>query len=333
MRIQAVFFDMGGTIETYGYTRELRLEATRELQTRLKFAGIELPLSVEELLDVITDGLQRYKITSIANLDELPPVQVWRDYVFAGYAVDPEKLGEISEELAFFVETSFYQREMRPEIPSVLAALRGMGLKIGLISNVNSRGQVSANLKKYGIEHYFDPIVLSSEYGRRKPDPSIFHYAARLANVPTGACLYVGDRIARDIIGAHKAGFALAVQIRHDFEHGENDSGAVPDFVIENMQEIPAILTDHNKQTLPVFAPGSIRAVLFDAGDILYYRPDKGARFKAFLGEHGLQEGNHAAEKEGTHTGCLPWAHGPKPVLGGFAAVVRNPGPGPDRAW
>ena len=53
------------------------------------------------------------------------------------------------------------------------------------------------NLKEYGIRQYFDPIVLSSEYGRRKPDPAIFHYAARLANVPTSECLYVGDRIAR----------------------------------------------------------------------------------------------------------------------------------------
>ena len=181
MRIQAVFFDMGGTIETYGYTRTLRLEATRELQARLQFAGIELPLDIEALYTVISDGLQRYKTASIANLEELPPLQVWRDYVFAGYDLDPEKLGAIAENLAFFVETTFYQREMRPEMPAVLAAIRGMGLKIGLISNVNSRGQVPVNLKKYGIDAYFDPIVLSSEYGRRKPDPAIFHYAAPLA--------------------------------------------------------------------------------------------------------------------------------------------------------
>ena len=30
--IQAVFFDMGGTIETFGYTRELRLDATAVIQ-------------------------------------------------------------------------------------------------------------------------------------------------------------------------------------------------------------------------------------------------------------------------------------------------------------
>ena len=99
---------------------------------------------------------------------------------------------------------------MRPEMPAVLEAIKQMGLKIGLISNVNSRGQVPTNLKEYGIFHYFDPIVLSSEYGRRKPDPAIFHYAARLANVPASTCLYVGDRIVRDIDGAQRAGFGMS---------------------------------------------------------------------------------------------------------------------------
>ena len=90
---------------------------------------------------------------------------------------------------------------MRPEMPAVLHAIQQMGLKIGLISNVCSRGQVPLNLEQYGLRHYFNPLVLSSEYGRRKPDPAIFHHAARLAGVPTSHCLYVGDRIARDILG------------------------------------------------------------------------------------------------------------------------------------
>ena len=35
MKIQAVFFDMGGTIETFESTREIRLEATRLIQQKL----------------------------------------------------------------------------------------------------------------------------------------------------------------------------------------------------------------------------------------------------------------------------------------------------------
>jgi hypothetical protein len=72
MKIQAVFFDMGGTIETFRYTRELRLEATAVIDRRLKDAGINLQLSNEELYDVISTGLERYKRWSIQSMEELP---------------------------------------------------------------------------------------------------------------------------------------------------------------------------------------------------------------------------------------------------------------------
>ncbi len=289
MKIQAVIFDMGGTIETFGYTRELRLEATAVIQQRLLQAGIDLHLSTEQLFEVISSGLDRYKRWSIASMEELHPLRVWSKYVFAGLDVDVDKLAAIAEDLAFLIETRFYCRAMRPEMPAVLEAIKQMGLKIGLISNVNSRGQVPTNLKAYGIYQYFDPIVLSSEYGRRKPDPAIFHYAARLANVPASACLYVGDRVVRDVDGAQRAGYGMSVQIMHDFEHGENDQGATPDAVIRDMTELLDLLRANLECEQTPVEPGKNRALIFDAGDILYFRPERGAKFAAFLKEQGLE--------------------------------------------
>lgn len=296
-KLQAVFFDMGGTIETFGYTQELRLEATDLLRQKLLQAGIDLHLNNEELYRTISKGLESYKRWSIQYMEELPAARVWSEYILLDRDINREKLAEIAEDLALLIETRFYQRAMRPEIPEVLRAIKQMGLKIGLISNVNSRGQVPANLKEYGIIDYFYPIVLSSEYGLRKPDPAIFHYAARLANVPTSACVYVGDRVVRDIEGARRAGFGLAVQIRHDFQHGEDDTGAVPDAVIDNMTELLDILGE-NRECGPTSA-GNIRALIFDAGDILYFRPERGSKFAAFLKELGLEiRPDHARQKK-----------------------------------
>ena len=297
MTIQAVFFDMGGTIETYRYTQELRIQATPGIQQRLISAGIDLGLSNMQLYETVSIGLKRYHQWSVQCLDELSPEQVWRDYILPDYSINKAALDVIAEELMMYIELHYYEREMRPEIPSVLEAIHRMGLKIGLISNVCSRGQVGASLEQYGIENYFDPIVLSSEYGRRKPDPAIFHYAARLANVPTSECLYVGDRIARDILGARKAGYRLAIQIRHDFDHGEVEEGATPDAIIDQMTELIDILkTELDQLTCATpFTDGSfrpIRALLFDAGDILYFRPQRGRRLKCYLKELSL---DHAA--------------------------------------
>lgn len=302
MTIKAVFFDMGGTIQTFWHTRELRLKATPDLQKQLLLAGIDIHLSDEQLYEVVTSGLARYHRQAINTLDELPAAQVWSEYILAGYPVEPQRVAAAAEDLMFFIETRYYQREMRPEIPAVLQAIQAMGLKIGLISNVHSRGQVPANLEQYGIRQYFDPIVLSCEYGRRKPDPAIFHYAARMANTPASKCAYIGDRVSRDILGARRAGYGKAIQIRHDFDHGEDDLGAIPDAVIEHMTElvdtIQAELAAAPDKTRPAFS-SPVRALLFDAGDILYFRPGRGKKLAAFLKELSLETGDdHTVEKQ-----------------------------------
>ncbi len=293
MTIRAVFFDMGGTIETYGWTVELRLQETAGIRQQLGEAGICVDLTDKQLYEIISSGLDAYHQVSLQTMEELPPARVWNEYIFTGYPVEQKKLAVIAEDLMVFIETHWFQRAIRPEIPLVLETIQKMGLKIGLISNVCSRSQVPTSLELYGIRHYFDPLVLSSEYGRRKPDPSIFHYAARLANLPTSACLYVGDRIARDILGARRAGYRLAIQIQHDFDHGEEDNGAEPDAVITSMTELQDILkveSGKSKSTdiSETRAQNQIQALLFDAGDILYYRPNRGKKLHAFLTELGI---------------------------------------------
>jgi putative hydrolase of the HAD superfamily len=301
MKIQAAIFDMGGTIETYGYTRTIQLDGTSAIQQVLTQAGIDLRLEDEQLLDIISTGLKQYKQWSIETLVELPPARVWSEYIFRDLGVDIDCLTLIAEELSFLIETRFYCRDMRPEMPAVLKSIQDMGLKIGIISNVNSRGQVPINLANYGIKSYFDPVVLSSEYGRRKPDPSIFQYAAWLAKVPTSQCAYIGDRILRDILGARRAGYGLAVQIRHTFEHGEEDEGAEPDAVIDQMTELIDLLKEENKSSSSsaAFHARPVSAILFDAGDILYFRPNRGKQLTPFLQEFGLViEAHHLIGKK-----------------------------------
>lgn len=289
MTIRAVFFDMGGTIETLEVSDELRLKSSGKLNRILQESGIDLGLSDENLLCVVMQGIKKYRDLCLETMIEYSPGKVWGEFIFKDFAVDPEKLERIAEDLAVFIENNFYSRSMRPEVPGVLEAVRKMGLKMGVISNVNSHRQVSENLEKYGIISFFNPIVLSSNYGIRKPDPSIFHYAARLINAPTSSCAYIGDRISRDILGSKKAGYRLSIQIRDKFDHGESDEGAIPDAIIDDMAGfIPILQQEMNR---PDSKPTSkIQALLFDAGDVLYYRPKSDSRFEDFLQKLGMEE-------------------------------------------
>ena len=258
------------------------------IQKLLASNAIHLNLSNEALYEIVSAGLREYHQVCTKTLIELPSSQVWQNFIFKDFQIDPLKLDQIAEDLMFFIETQYYERKMRPEVPHVLEEIRQRGLKIGLISNVNSKGQVPTNLLQYGIKDYFETIVLSSEYGFRKPDPAIFHYAARQINIPVSECCYVGDRIERDIKGATRAGFGCSIQIRHDFDHGEDDTGATPDAIIDHMDELLNYL-DAEKIELPSQNTSSIKAILFDAGDVLYFRSEKGNKFSDFINQLSIE--------------------------------------------
>ena len=291
MALRTMLFDVGGTLETYSCSRELRIKNTAVFRNFLKENGIILPYSDEQLYEVISSGISAYRKWSIASMIELSTEEIWSQYVFRGHPVDQEKLNRISEQLSCLYELNYYVREMRPEVPAVLAEIKKMGFRIGCISNTQSLTQVPATLEKYGISQYFDPVVLSSKYGRRKPDPAIFYHAARLANSPTGACGYVGDKINRDVLGAKKAGFKLAIQVRHEFDDGEVDEGAEPDAIIENIADLLPLLEASIRENRSISREDErsrIKAVFFDAGDILYYRPQRDKYLNEFLSGHQL---------------------------------------------
>jgi putative hydrolase of the HAD superfamily len=291
MQIKTIFFDMGGTIDTYWFTPEMRQAATPDLLGYAESLGAHIPFSSGQLYELITSGLVRYHQWRLKSLEEIPTKLIWSNYIFVDYPQIHAQIEPIADDLMAWIETHYYQRRMRPEIPAVLIAIQQMGYKIGLISNVASRGQVPLNLSQYGIKHYFNPIVLSSEYGRRKPDPAIFHYAARLSNSPTSECIYIGDRISRDVLGAKRAGFKLAIQIKHDFKHGESDEGAIPDLVVNDMNELLDLLKEEyqsqTRQKSERPQTKRIQAVLFDADGVLYYRKNKDQEMNAFIKKFG----------------------------------------------
>ncbi|NIN96386.1 MAG: hypothetical protein GTO49_15725, partial [Anaerolineae bacterium] len=81
MAIQAVFFDMGGTIETLSYDDELRLAATVQLRQQLAERDLDPGLATEELYQLIKTGLQRYAAWKERSLLELEPSSFWQEYV------------------------------------------------------------------------------------------------------------------------------------------------------------------------------------------------------------------------------------------------------------
>lgn len=104
--------------------------------------------------------------------------------------------------------------------------LRARGYRTGLITNWDSSAR--ALLAGMGLARRLDPVVVSSEVGREKPDPGIFRLALERAGVPPAAALYVGDNYWDDVAGARAAGVgAILVDRRPDWDEVAYDCPVV----------------------------------------------------------------------------------------------------------
>lgn len=241
---------MGGTIEDLHYDDALRLAACRDLLLELAARGLKLDLSPEKLKVIVEAGMSAYKDWALATMNEASPEDIWTEWIMRDLDVPRTKLLELAEFMAAFWETRFYARRLRPGARATIRELKGRGLKVGLISNTQSRFTVLELLRQYGLDGEIYPAILSSRFGRRKPHPSIFLEAARLAGVQPASSVYVGDTFSRDISGAFAAGFRGSVLIRSGLTD-ESDLPYLPylpaeikqNYVeVSSLEEIPDLL-------------------------------------------------------------------------------------------
>ena len=243
--ITTVLFDMGGTLEDIFVDEASEQEAIEKLAEILKGCGLDPKVDLEELKRRVDAGWKRYGAYRDSCDVELKPVEIWCDYVLTDFSFPRETLAPRCEEIAHMWEVTHYHRRLRPRVVPMLEGLKGMGVKLGIISNTAALYQVFDVLEEYGIRDYFQDVTLSSVTGFRKPCTDIFTVSLREMQSKPEECVYVGDTVSRDVIGSKRAGFAKAIQICSKLT-GEKDNGIrrefEPDYMVEDIYEVYPIV-------------------------------------------------------------------------------------------
>lgn len=243
--IKTVMFDMGGTLEDIFVDEASELAAVKKLAEMLKEAGLDPGVSEAELKKIVDEGWKDYGKYRDATDIELKPVNIWCDYVLKSFGFPAEKLVPLCEPIAHMWEVTHYHRAVRPRVKEMLEGLKGLGIKLGIISNTAALFQVFDTLEEYGIRDYFSDVTLSSVTGMRKPATDIFTVSMRQLQTTPQESVYVGDTVSRDIIGSKRAGFACAIQIGSKLTC-EKDAGVKrefePDYFIEDIYDVYPIV-------------------------------------------------------------------------------------------
>lgn len=125
--------------------------------------------------------------------------------------VDEERLTKLEADLS--AETA--STRLRPGIDAIWGALRQLGLKIGVCSNLAA--PYAAALLDC-LPDTPDAAVLSFEVGLMKPQPEIYRLVCDRLNLEPHQVLFVGDTVEADVTGPRNAGlFAMHVD---EFESG-----------------------------------------------------------------------------------------------------------------
>jgi putative hydrolase of the HAD superfamily len=127
-----------------------------------------------------------------------------------------------------------------------LIAVRGRGMKIGLVSNTVWPGSLHReDLQRFGIIDFFDHLLFSADVGIRKPHPQIFQTALAALEVAPHEAVFVGDRVPEDVAGAMRVGMRAVWKERPDRERLPT---VTPDAQIVQLRELLGVLDAWTKR-------------------------------------------------------------------------------------
>jgi len=163
--------------------------------------------------DVRVPTLVRAHYAAMATQDRGDVHDDWFVYgqgYVAAAGVAPEQARGAAASL-FSVWSAFLWRHPVAASLRALLDLHRAGVAMGVVSN--AVGQIEACLRYQGVCQVGPgsgvpvAVVIDSEVvGVQKPDPAIFAGALAVLGVEPSRCLYVGDSIRNDVVGARAAG-------------------------------------------------------------------------------------------------------------------------------
>lgn len=199
--INTIFFDLYGTLAGFSPDRyEIQSKACGQFGYKVTKNGITKGYAIAD--NLMSEQNQIYPIRNMNSEEKKKFFSEYQKLILSGDKII------ISEETATkiwnYIKKIPYDLACYNDVYSSLKILKSKGLKLGLISNMNTDGNKLS--LKLGLSTYLDFIITSKDANAEKPHSKIFIKALEKANVPAKNCIHVGDQIISDINGARNAG-------------------------------------------------------------------------------------------------------------------------------
>jgi putative hydrolase of the HAD superfamily len=238
MEIHALLFDVNGTLIDIE-TDEWMEESYRAIAHFLTYQGIALHRN--EVRDLYFQIMKEQFAASKETYPEFDVVAVWREALHR-HATDytrslgPEKLLQMPLFLAELQRGTSRKRLVAfPQTQEMLAKVKTRH-RLAVVSDAQSAYGLP-ELRAAGLADYFESVIISGDYGYRKPDPRLFHAALSELQVCPEEAIFVGNDRFRDIVGARQVGMKTILFCPHGNPGGSPETE--PDYILYQYADLP----------------------------------------------------------------------------------------------
>lgn len=242
--MDAIFFDVDDTLfSTSDFARRARRAACEAM------ADVGMKLSVDQLEIELREVVSEFTSNYDHHFDQLLRRIPRRHYKGVNHAI------LVAAGVKAYHDTKAVHLEPYPDAVALLRDLAQLEeVVVGVITSGLGVKQAE-KLLRLGIYHYLSPsaIYISDQIGINKPNVKLYRRACSDLNLKPAHCLYVGDRMTRDIDPANALGLQT-VLIRRGGRHSEETGVSTPTHVISHFDELREILRTVYGLPLPAAA-------------------------------------------------------------------------------
>ena len=140
-----------------------------------------------------------------------------------------------SEKIWSYVYNQKSSLKKYDDVLPCLKFLKENNYMAGIITNIDAKGEDL--IKKLNLSNYILKIITSYDAGASKPSKKIFEYALNSFNSTPSECLFIGDQIETDIIGAKNSNITPILLDRENHNNSYKECK-----VIKNLNELQSII-------------------------------------------------------------------------------------------
>lgn len=232
MAIKGILFDLYGTLIDIE-TDESLDEIYRAIAHYLVYQGVYLHRGqVRERYYAI---MRQQKDARGEEYPEIDVEAIWNELLLQQGIKSGYMRGQQAKVIAHIYRGISRKRlRLYPNVKEVLNELQAR-YQLALVSDAQPCFALP-EIRAVGLEGYFNPVIISSYYGFRKPDSRLFNKALDKMGISRSEAITVGNDMFRDIYGAQLLGIRT---IFFDSNQGaKTHENVVPAYRVQQFEDI-----------------------------------------------------------------------------------------------